>query len=91
VSCDYLGGKCKYNYEGRCGFPYGGSGYPYDAPCFEYRDTAEWEPVRMNKRMVKCSKCSFMANKDLVYDHTQKQPLVFDFCPVCGSKMKGGA
>ena len=36
--CEYINGNCKYCEEGRCEFPLQGSGYPYEAPCFGYKE-----------------------------------------------------
>lgn len=89
--CDYVDGNCKYCEEGQCDFPIQGSGYPYEAPCFGYEkedDEGEWLPVMTNERMLKCSHCGFWANKELVYDYTDPNPLVLKYCPSCGKKMK---
>ena len=89
--CDYVDGNCKYCEEGQCDFPIQGSGYPYEAPCFGYEkedDEGEWLPVMTNKRMLKCSNCLFWVSKELIYDYTDPNPLVFKYCPNCGKKMK---
>lgn len=91
--CEYVNGNCKYCEEGQCDFPTQGSGYPYDAPCFRYGgevdDEGEWLPVTVNKYMLKCSNCLFWVSKELIYDNTDPNPLVFKYCPNCGKKMKG--
>ena len=89
MSCIYDDSICKYYEEGRCDFPSMGSGYPYDSPCFTGKDNGEWIPVKMNHRFVKCSECQFMVNKHIVYDYTEKNPLVYKYCPSCGADMRG--
>lgn len=92
--CKYINCDCKYSEEGHCDFPIQGSGYPYDAPCFRYKkedDEGEWMPVMVNKRMLRCSHCGFWVNKELIYDYTDRHPLVFKYCPNCGADMREGA
>ncbi len=89
MSCIYDDSTCKYYEDGCCDFPNMGSGYPYDAPCFVGKNNGEWVPVKMNPRFVMCSECIFMVNRDVVYDYTQENPLVYEYCPSCGADMRG--
>lgn len=50
---------------------------------------SKWIPIMVNKRMLKCSNCSFWVSKELIYDYTDPNPLVFKYCPNCGCQMEG--
>ena len=56
----------------------------------EERKTGTWKEFHGNKNMCICQSCGFMVNKSLLYDYTEKDPLVFKYCPSCGS-YNGGA
>ncbi len=49
------------------------------------RKTGRWAEIHGNKNMRICQSCGFMVNKSLLYDYTKKDPLVFKYCPSCGS------
>ena len=82
--------KCKYydkdNRE--CYFFSMGSGNPIDMPCYTEEKSSYWKELKINKNMLMCSECGVMFNKNLIYDYTEKNPLVFKFCPCCGSYME---
>ena len=59
-------------------------------PPAEERKAGTWKEFRGNKNMCICQSCGFMVNKSLLYDYTEKDPLVFKYCPSCGS-YNGGA
>ncbi len=53
------------------------------------RKTGRWAEIHGNKNMRICQSCGFMVNKSLLYDYTEKDPLVFKYCPNCGADMRG--
>lgn len=53
------------------------------------RKTGKWVEFHGNKNMRICQSCGFMVNKSLLYDYTEKDPLVFRYCPRCGSDNGG--
>ena len=59
-------------------------------PTAEERKAGTWKEFHGNKNMCICQSCGFMVNKSLLYDYTEKDPLVFKYCPSCGS-YNGGA
>lgn len=79
--------KCKY-YDKECYFFSMGSGNPIDMPCYIEEQTGYWKELKINENMLMCSECGVMFNKNLIYDYTQKNPLVFKFCPCCGTEMR---
>lgn len=81
--------KCKYydKDDKECYFFSMGSGNPIDMPCYTKEQTGYWKELKINENMLMCSECGVMFNKNLIYDYTEKNPLVFKFCPCCGSYM----
>ena len=81
---------CKYyNREDGCVYGFMGSGIPKYAPCFPRENYAEWKEMRVSNNMLICSNCGVAFNKTLIYDHTEKDPLAFRYCPNCGADMRG--
>lgn len=85
MKCD----KCKYydKDDTECYFFSMGSGNPIDMPCHTEKQNGYWKELKINENMLMCSECGVIFNKNLIYDYTQKNPLVFKFCPCCGTYM----
>ena len=82
--------KCKYydKDDKECYFFSMGSGNPIDMPCYTEEQSSYWKELKINENMLMCSECGVMFNKNLIYDYTEKNPLVFKFCPCCGAYME---
>jgi len=81
--------KCKYyDKDGKeCYFFSMGSGNLIDMPCYTEKQTGYWKELKINENMLMCSECGVMFNKNLIYDYTEKNSLIFKFCPCCGAEM----
>lgn len=52
------------------------------------RRTGFWKQSRMNNSIYKCSNCMLPVHKSLLFKQIEGNPLLFKYCPSCGSRME---